>query len=349
MSTTIGSAHGAYKRAKGQPAETRRGLHLVGLLFLALSLLMAPLAAEAQPQGKVFRIGWLALGSPSSHDAEAFLQGLRELGYVEGQNIVMESRWAEGNVNRLGALATDLVQHHVDVLVAIGDAPTRAAQQAPSAIPIVMSVATDPVAQGFVVSLARPNGNSTGVTGLGGGLSAKRLELLKEVLPTASRIAALWHPANPLTAPYVQETRAAAQALGVELHVLEVRTPADVEGAFAAATRGRAEALIVLPDAFLQSHQQQIVDLAHRHRLPGMYPQRGYGDAGGLMSYAADLRDRRRRIAAYVDRILKGAKPADLPVEQPTKFELVLNLKTAQALGITLPPSLLVLADEVIQ
>ena len=326
-----------------------RGSTVGSIVTIALGLLYAPLTIDAQPPGKVFQIGWLALGSPSTRDLDGFRQGLRELGYVEGQNIVIEYRWAEGNIDRLGALATDLVRRHMDVIMAVGSAAIRAAQQATSTLPIVMTTNTDAVAQGFVVSLARPGGNITGVTGLGVELSGKRLELLKEVVPTASRIAALWNAANATTASFLHATQAAAQALGVELPVLEVRTLTDFEGAFAAVTGGRAEALIVIPDAFLGDHLTMIVDLAQRHRLPGMYPDREYADAGGLMAYTETIANRNRRAAVYVDKILKGAKPADLPVEQPTKFVLVINLKTAKALGLTIPPSILFQADEVIQ
>jgi putative ABC transport system substrate-binding protein len=327
----------------------RSAIGLIGIVALAFGILAAPLALAAPPPGQVFRIGWLALGSPSNHDLGEFQQGLRELGYVEGQNIVIEYRWAEGNVDRLGTLATDLVQHHLDVIMAVGAAATRAAQQATSTLPIVMVTGTDAVAQGFVGSLARPGGNITGIAGLGVEVSGKRLELLKEVVPTVSRIAALWNAANAAGTPFLHATQAAAQALGVELQVLEVRTSDEFEGTFAAATRGRAEALIVMPDAFLADHLTRIVELAQRHRLPGMYPAREYVDAGGLMAYNAPIANRNHRAATYVDKILKGAKPADVPVEQPTKFTLVINLKAAKAIGLTMPPSVLFQADEVIR
>jgi ABC-type uncharacterized transport system substrate-binding protein len=318
------------------------------IVMLTLSLLVALRGTDAQSGKKVWRIGFLAYTQQSL--PEAFRQGLRDVGYVEGQDIVIEFRSAEGTVDRLGALATELTQLPVDVLVAVGAAAPRAAQQATRTIPIVMLSATDVVAQGFIASLARPGGNITGLAGLQVELNGKRLEVLKEALPAVSRIAVLWNSANPITAPYLQETQAAAQALRVELHVLEVRTPNDFEDAFAAVLRGRAEALLVLPDSFLTSHHRRIVDFAHRYRLPGMYYSRAYVEAGGLMSYGhPGLLTMLPRVALYVDKILKGAKPADLPVEQPTKFELVLNLKTAQALGITFPPALPVLADEVIK
>jgi putative ABC transport system substrate-binding protein len=319
------------------------------LAALVLGLLVAPLASDAQPPDKVFRIGRLTLASPSTDDPDGFRQGLRELGYIEGQNIVIESRSAEGSVDRLGALATDLVQRQMDVIVAAGSPAIHAAQQATSTIPIVMTTDTDAAAQGFVDSLARPGGNITGLAGFGVELHGKRLEFLKEAVPTASRIAALWNPANTSLAPYLRETQAAAQALGVELQVLEVRTPNDFDGAFAAAISGHAEALIVMGDAFLADHRTRIVDFAQRNRLPGMYPRRSYVEVGGLMSYAANIPNQQRRAATYVDKILKGAKPADLPVEQPMKFELVINLKTAKALGLTISPTLLFQADEVIK
>ena len=235
------------------------------------------------------------------------------------------------------------------MIVAAGTAAIRAAQQATSTIPIVMTTYADAVAQRFVGSLAQPGGNITGVAGLGVEVSGKRLELLKETVPGVSRIAALWNPANPTTAPFLHATQTAAQALGVELHVLEVRTLHDFEGAFAAVTRGRAGALLVMPDALLAGNRTRIVDFAHQHGLPAMYPVRDYVDAGGLMSYASSWTAMFPRAATYVAKLLKGANPADLPVEQPTKFELVINLRVAKALGITMPPSLLLLADEVIQ
>jgi putative ABC transport system substrate-binding protein len=319
------------------------------IVTLTLSMLVAPLATDAQPLGKVFRIGRLTLASPSPDDPDGFRQGLRELGYIEGQNIVIESRSAEGSIDRLGALATDLVRRNMDVIVAGGSPAIHAAQQATSTIPIVMTTDTDAVAQGFVVSLAQPGGNITGLAGLGVELHGKRLEFLKEVVPTASRIAALWNPASLSLAPFLRATQAAAQALGVELQVLEVRTPNEFEGAFAAAISGRAEALIVMADALLIDHRTRIVDFAQQHRLPGIYPRRSFVDVGGLMSYATNFPNMLRRAATYVDKILKGATPADLPVEQPMTFELVINLKTAKALGLTIPPTLLFQADEVIQ
>ncbi len=319
-------------------------------LIVALGIFVAPLTATAQPPGKVFRIGWLFFGLAPDRTLGGLQQGLSELGYVEGQNLAIEQRYAEGHAERLPDLATDLVRLRVEVLVANGSASTFAAQRATSTIPIVMlGGGVDPVASGFIASLAHPGGNITGVSALGVDLSGKRLEILKEAVPAVSRIAAFWNPANPITAPYLHATKAAAQALGVELHVLEVRTLNDFEGAFAAATSGHAEALIVMLDAFLDGQRMRIVEFAQRHRLPEMYPNREFVDAGGLMSYAPRGTDMGRRAATFVDKILKGAQPADLPVEQAMKFELVINLKTAKALGITIPSHLLVLADEVIQ
>ena len=323
-----------------------------GIVMLILSLLTVPLTSTAQQAAKVPRLGLLLPGSASAsaHLIEAFLHGLRDLGYVEGRNITIEYRFAEGQADRLPALVADLVRLQVDVLVIDGPAALRAAQHATTTIPIVMTIGGNAVAQGFVASLAQPGGNITGLSGFGVELSGKRLEILKEVVPEVSRIAVLWNPTNPASPPFLRETQVAAQALGVELQVLEVRTPNEFEGAFAAAISGHAEALLVIGDTFLlYGNRTRIVDFAQQHRLPGMYPHRGYVDAGGLMFYGVRWTALFHRAATYVDKILKGAKPADLPVEQPTKFELVLNRKTAQALGITFPPTLLILADEVIR
>jgi putative ABC transport system substrate-binding protein len=319
------------------------------IITLLLSLLVAPLAAEAQPPGKVFRIGVLSFSVTAGRDRslDGLQQGLRALGYVEGQNLAMEQRDAEGHSERLPALATTLVDLQVEVLVALGAAATRAAQRATSTLPIVMVTSVDPVASGFIASLARPSGNITGVSSVDT-LGGKRLELLKEAVPTVSRIAALWNPGNPAMASFVHEAQGAAQALGVQLHVL-AGPPNDFEGAFTATSSGRAEALIVLPDASFTNHATRIVDFAHRHRLPAIYPVREFVDAGGLMSYGLSWPDMGRRAATLVDKILKGATPADLPVEQAMKFALVMNLKAAQELGLTLPPHLLVFADEVLR
>jgi putative ABC transport system substrate-binding protein len=316
-------------------------------LIVAFAIFVAPLTSAAQPQGKVVRVGWLYFGVASGDMLEGLRQGLRAFGYIEGQNLTIEQRNAAGHYERLPALATDLVQLPVDVLVAAGAATTRAAQRATSTIPIVIMTSADPVQERLVTSLARPGGNITGVSSLQVALLGKRLELLKEAVPTLARIATLWNPANPT--PFVQETQVAAQALGVQLHTLGVSTPTEFEGAFAAAANSRAEALLVMPDSFLHNHRTRIVDLAQRHRLPGMYPDPGYVREGGLMSYATSVLAMGHRAGTLVGKSLQGATPADLPVEQATKFEFLINLKTAKALGITIPPHLLMLADEVIQ
>jgi putative ABC transport system substrate-binding protein len=322
-------------------------LHTVGLVAtLALVLFVTPFAADAQQPGHVPRIGWLALASPPLIELEGLRQGLRELGYVEGQNILIEGRYAEGKSERLPDLVAELVRLKVDVLLAAGGAATRAAKQGTTTTPIV-SVSGDPVAAGFVLGLARPGGNITGLAHFTTELSGKRLELLKETFPSLTRVAVLAHTAASPTE--LRATESAAQALGVQLQRLEVQEPAELAPAFAAMTRARADALIVLPSQVFFALRTQITELAAQHRLPAMYEGKEFVEAGGLMGYGPSVPDLFRRTATYVDKILKGAKPADLPIEQPTKFELILNRKTAQALGITFPPTLLVLADEVIQ
>jgi putative tryptophan/tyrosine transport system substrate-binding protein len=324
------------------------------IVMLILSLLSASLGtAAAQPAGKVPRIGYLSTGFATDpmreRLLEAFRQGLRELGYVEGQNIAIESRWTEDKDDRLPALAADLVRLKVDVIVASGGAATQAARQATRTIPIVMSQVNDPVGSGLVASLARPGGNVTGLTVMSPDLLGKQLQLLKEVVPTVSRVALLRNPDNPADTAILREAEAAAQALGVRLQTLEARNPPEIDSAFAAMTRERAGALLILPDSVFLSQRSQIAELAVKRRLPSIRQSRAFPEAGGLMSYGANYPDLSRRAATFVDKILKGAKPADLPVEQPTKFELVLNLKTAEALGLTLSPTLLFQADEVIR
>ena len=316
-------------------------------------LILAPLAAEAQPAGKVPRVACLTPWSDSDpgrqRGLEAFRQGLRDLGYVEGQNIAIESRSAEGKDDRLPAHAADLVRSKVDVIVATSGAATKAAQQATRTIPIVMSLVNDPVGSGLVASLARPGGNVTGLTIMAPDLMAKRLELLKEVVPKLSRVALLQNPDNPASAAQLREAEAAARALGVQPQTLEARNPQEIEGAFAAMIRERAGALLILSDAIFFTQRRQIAELAAKGRLPSIIGTRDYPDAGGLMAYGPNFLDLERRAATFVDRILKGAKPGDLPVEQPTKFELVINLKTAKTLGLTIPQTLLQRADQVIQ
>jgi putative tryptophan/tyrosine transport system substrate-binding protein len=326
-------------------------LSAIGLIF-ALAIFVAPLATEAQQQGKVFRVGALTPAFPISEPyppLEAFRQGLRDLGYVEGQNLVIEYRYAEG-FERLPELAAELVRLQVEVIVASGVPAIRAAQHTTRTIPIVMAGTADPVAAGVVASLARPGGNTTGLSFLSAELPGKRLELLKEAVPQSTRVAVLAKAAGPYESVRWLNLTGAARALGLHLHVVELHSAEELDSAFAAMTRAGADALIVVADqALMDGLRGRIVDLAATSRLPAMYDWKMYVDAGGLMSYGPSLSDIFRRAATYVDKILKGAKPADLPVEQPTKFELVINLKAAQALGLTLPPTLLVLADEVIQ
>ena len=326
---------------------------MVGYL-IAFAILIAPFAAKAQQAMKVYRIGRLVSGLPPTGpnpSLEAFRQGLRDLGYVEGQHLVIEYRYAEGRPERLPDLAAELVRLKVDMIMAGGIAAIRAAQYATRTIPIVMAATDDPVGEGFVASLARPGGNITGLSFLGEGLPGKRLELLKETVPQSTRIAVLANPAYPAHEPLMNNLTRAARALALQLHVVEVRRADALDTAFVAMTQAGADALFVSPDSalLLWSLRGRIVELAAKHRLPAMYAFREWVDDGGLMSYAPSLPDTWRRAATYVDKILKGAKPADLPVEQPIKFELVINLKTAQALGLTMPPSLLLQADEVIK
>ena len=319
-----------------------------GIVTLTLSLLAAPLAAEAQPAQKVYRIGFLGAGSsPAGTDStlEVLRQGLRDLGYVEGHNLVIEARWAEGRFERFPDLAAELVRLKVGVIVASGGVAADAARQATETIPIVMA-SGDPVAQGLVASLARPGGNVTGVITTNVELSQKRLEIFKEVLPRLSRVAVLWCPGSGRNLQQLRETQGAAHALDVQLLPFEVRGPDNFEALVEAATKERVDGLVVLQCAIMP---REIAALAAQHRLPAMYPTRNYVADGGLMSYGPSALAMRRRIPVYVDEILKGAKPADLPVEQPMKFELVINLKTARELGLTVPPTLLFQADEVIQ
>jgi len=322
-------------------------------LTTAAGLLAAPLAADAQQAAKVPRIGYLSTnlaGSP--HLREAFRQGLRDLGYVEDRNLVIEYRDAEGKFERLPALAAELVALKVDVILAPGTAQASAAKQATRTIPIVFTVATDPVTSGLVTSLARPGGNVTGLSTLTPELTSKWLELLKQAVPGISRVAFLWQPGalgERTEQDILVRADAAARALGVRLQVVEVRGPEDFDRAFSDMTRARAGALTVLGIAMFFNERRRLVDLAAKNRLPAVYTPREFVDAGGLMSYGVNAADLYRRAATYVDKILKEAKPGDLPVEQPTKFELVINLKTAKALGLTIPPSLLGRADEVVQ
>jgi putative ABC transport system substrate-binding protein len=319
----------------------------VGLLVtLTLGTLLVPLDTDAQrPVQHVPRVGLLDY----TPVWEPLRQGLRDLGYVEGQNLVLESRSTDGQDERLPALAAALVQLPVDVIVTQGTPATLAARDATTTIPIVMIGAGDPITNKLVTSLTRPGGNITGSSQMGAELSAKRLQLLTEAVPTVSRVAFLWNPANLSHIPHYADIQAGAKALGVEVISVQVRRPDEFERAFAAMLLEHPDALIMTADPMHRPHVGWIVDFAVTHRLPVMHQLKEHVRAGGLMSYGANLPELLRRGAIYIDKILKGAKPADLPVEQPTKFELVINLKTAQALGITIPPHLLMLADEVIR
>jgi len=317
---------------------------------IALLLLAAPLETVGQQRSTVPRIGYLDQGSAARNRPflEAFRQGLRDLGWVEGQNIAIEVRYAEGKTDQLPALAAELVRLKVDLIVTSTTPAALAAKQATTTIPIVIGFAADPVGSGIVASLAHPGGNITGWTHLGLELRAKYLDLLKQAVPQAIRFGVLWNPANQVHRPSLKVIVAAAQALKVKLHPVGVRDPKELESTFSALVGKRAEALVVFPDGMFLAQAPLIIALAARSRLPAMYGVREFAEAGGLMAYGANLSDMHRRGAYFVDRILKGAKPADLPVEQPTKFELVINLKTAKALGLTIPPLVLFRADQVI-
>jgi putative ABC transport system substrate-binding protein len=328
------------------------GSRLTFGLALLLGGLLSPVAAEAQPAATIARIGYLGRSPANPHLHEAFLQGLRDLGYVEGRNIVIEYRDAEGKIERLPALAAELVTLKVDVIVAADTPHALAARQATRTIPIVLTAAGDPVASGLVTSIARPGGNATGLTNLAPELVGKRLELLKQAVAGVSRVAVLWHPgaADERTEKdMLKEAEVAGRALGVRLQFVEARGPAHFDGAFSDMTRARAGALAVLGSAMLFAERKRLVDLAAKNRLPAVYATREFVDAGGLMSYGPNVADLFRRAATYVDKILKGAKPGDLPVERPTKFEMVINLRVTKTLGLTIPQSLLERADHVVE
>jgi putative tryptophan/tyrosine transport system substrate-binding protein len=322
-------------------------------VLLALTILTAPLVADAQQLRKVYRIGILAGSSQALNwqpIKEAFQQGLRELGYVEGQNVSMEYRYTEGNVALLPELAADLVRRNVDIIVVGGYAMALAAKQATTTIPIVMTGSPiDPVEAGLIESLARPGGNITGVITLATETAAKLLELFKETVPTLVRVAVFYDAANPTNFLHAQAVQTAGQALGLAVQLWEVRGPDDFERVFAALRQERPDGLFVTGGPLLRGHETRIVAFAVQGGFPSVHDNRAAVEAGGLMSYTVDRVDMYRRVASYVDKILKGAKPADLPVEQPTKFELVINLKTAKALGLTIPPTLLFQADEVLR
>jgi len=324
-----------------------QNLKWAGFLAILVALVGGVAMAEAQQPKKVSRIGFLS-DSRQPWD-EAFRQGLRELGYVEGQNITIEYRYAEGKFERLPDLVGELVRLNVDVIVAGGSQAISAAKQSTTTIPIVMAVTADPVGSGFVASLARPGGNITGLTSLSPDLSGKRLELLKETVPRLTRVGILWNSGNPDNTTQLREAESVARALGVQLQAVEVRSSNDFDKAFSAITKGRAGALYALGDSLIATNRKRIVDFTAKNRLASMFSTRQAVEAGGLMAYGTNFLDLFRRAATYVDKILKGRKPADLPVEQPMKFELVINLKTAKQIGLTIPQSVLFRADKVIK
>jgi len=321
-------------------------------LLASTALLVAPFTCNAQPRGKMYRIGYIltATADEQEHLGKALDEGLRELGYAEGRNLVFERRFAGGKQERLPALAAELVRLNVDVIVTGSNPVITAVKQATATIPVVMAVSRDPVGSGFIASLARPGGNITGLTNdPAPEILGKNLELFKEAVPKASRVALLWNPVPPGAETYKKAAESAARKLGVTLQGVEVRGRDELEGAFAAMVRERADGLMVLPDPVTFTARSQVVLLAAKHRLPAVYWQREFVDLGGLMSYGSNLAHQFRRAAVYVDKILKGAKPGDLPVEQAAKFELVINQKTAKALGLTIGQSLLNRADEIIR
>jgi len=327
-----------------------RCIKRAGRFALALAVLAAPLAVDAEQPRTGYRIGWIGNDPPDANPPfGAFRQGLGELGWVEGRNVVIEHRHSAGMNERFPALAAELVRLQVDLIVASAMPATLAARRATTTIPIVAVGLSDPVGQGLAASLSRPGGNVTGVALLFPELAAKRLELLKEALPGVSRVTVMWNEANPGNVHQMEETKLVAQTLGLKLQSVAVRSPKDFQPAFAAMTRARAEAVVVLADPLTITYRTQIVDLAAKSRLPTIHPFRESVEAGGLMAYGVDLPDMYRRAAPYVDKILRGAKPGDLPIEQPTKFEFVINMKAAKALGLAIPPSLLLRADRVVE
>ena len=323
---------------------------MIASRLLMLLLLLAPLASEAQEVTKVWRIGYLGYAYPTEvKTLEAFRQRLRDLGYVEGKNLVIESRLAESNFTHLAALATELVRLKLDVIAAFGNTAIVALTRATQTIPIVMILAIDPVGTGLVSSLAHPGGNVTGLSTFGEGLSSKWLELLTQTVPGIARVGVLGVPNSPAQATFLREIKTAGQRTGIAVLGVEARGRDEIERTFATLRKARAQGLIVLPNPVTLSHPTQIVELAAKNRLPAIFPWREFTDSGGLMAYSTNRTEMYRSSATFVDKILKGARPGDLPIEQPTKFELVINLKTAKALGLTIPPALLLRADQVIE
>ena len=344
----FGLSYSGNLKSKSGPADENP--KWVGGIALVIAFLGLTGVASAQPT-KIFRIGILIGSSPDANAAriEAFRQGLRELGHIEGKNIAIVMRSAEGKFDRLPDLAAELVRDKVDIIVTSGPIANRPAQNATSTIPIVMGFDNDPVGNGFAASLARPGGNLTGLSSLGPEISGKQLELLKEAVPKVSRVAVFGNTKEPANAQSLKEAELAAGALKVKLQYVDIPTPNDIESAFRTAAKGRSEAMVELPNFILNSHRTQIADLAAANRLPAIYNAGEWVDAGGLMSYGTSITDLFRRAATYVDKILKGRTPAELPVEQPIKFEFIVNLKAAKRIGLTMPPNLLVRADKVIR
>jgi putative tryptophan/tyrosine transport system substrate-binding protein len=332
------------RACRGEPSRIIQKLRWLTLVTMLVAL---GVQAQAQQTRKVSRIGYLAAGSPPLD--KTFLQGLRDLGHIEGQNIVIESRFADGKHERLLDLAAELIGLKVDVIVTGGTPAAVAAKQATGTIPIVMAIVANPVGEGLVASLARPGGNVTGIANLDTELSGKRLEILKEVVPGLSRVAILWNPVNPAHKPALAESEVTARALGMQFQPVAARDPNEFKSAFSEMSRKRAGALVLLADSMFSAHRARVVVFTEKSRLPSIFWRREFVEAGGLMSYGATYPDLYRRAAYFVDRILKGAKPADLPVEQPTRFELFINLKTAKQIGLTIPPNVLARADKVIK
>src|SRR5262245_31464284 len=320
------------------------------LVYALPVLILATIhVAEAQQASKAYLIGFLSTNPPETHAWDALLDGLRERGYIEGQNIVFERRFSEGKVERFPEFAAEMVRLKADIIIVTTTPAALAAKNASQTIPIIIPTALDPVGAGLVASLARPGGNITGLSALAPELSGKRLELLKEIVPGLTRVAVLWNPANPSNASVWKETQAAARALGLQLQSQEVRGPQDLEGAFPLMVKARPGAVLVLSDSLINMRRQQIAEFVTQKRLPSVFGSTEGVMAGGLMSYGPSLSDRYRRTAYYVDKILKGAKPADLPVEQPMKFEFIINLKAAKQIGLTIPPNVLARTDKVIK
>jgi putative tryptophan/tyrosine transport system substrate-binding protein len=317
--------------------------------LLSTFLLTTALPAAAQQRAKVSKIGWLTARSTSNSGQETIVRMLRDLGYVEGKNIAFEYRYAQNKLDRLPALADELVRLKVDVLLTPGTPGALAFKNATKTIPIVFADVTDPVAAGLVDSLARPGGNITGFSSVEAVLAGKRLELLKEAVPKISRVAVLWNPRDPSSAQQWKEIRVAARELGLQLHSMEVSSADQFENAFKAATQARSSALLAVSNALAASNQIQLTELATKYRLPAIYGQGSFATSGGLISYGPDQAERYRRVAAIIDKILKGTQPANIPVEQPTKFEFIINLKAAKQIGLTIPPNVLARADKVIR